>query len=273
MNGVGMKKQVICINWGTKYGAEYINRLYGMVARNITPPFTFTAFTDTCEGVRPEVQCEDLPEVDYEMPVGVIGKWPKSRLWSAELGALQGPVLFIDLDVVITGSLDIFFEIGAPDDVVMARNPSTPFERLGQTSLFRFPVGKLEPIQRAFRENPQGIAEQYRFEQRYVTRNAPGGVKFFPRAVVQQFSHDCAWMFPLNLVLTPRLPRRTRVLIFAGSGDPRLAIEGRWSEGHPAGGLRHYLAQDWRRPHERSYFKYLRHFIKPAAWVADFWKA
>ena len=31
-------KQVICINWGTKYGPDYVNRLYGMVARNITPP-------------------------------------------------------------------------------------------------------------------------------------------------------------------------------------------------------------------------------------------
>ena len=39
-------KQVICINWGTKYGPDYVNRLYGMVARNITPPFTFTCFTD-----------------------------------------------------------------------------------------------------------------------------------------------------------------------------------------------------------------------------------
>ena len=24
-----MKKQIICINWGTKYGPKYINRLYG----------------------------------------------------------------------------------------------------------------------------------------------------------------------------------------------------------------------------------------------------
>jgi len=49
-------KQVVCISWGAKYGAPYINRLYGMVARNITPPFRFVAFTDTADGVRPEVE-------------------------------------------------------------------------------------------------------------------------------------------------------------------------------------------------------------------------
>lgn len=26
-------KQIICINWGTKYGAPYVNRLYAMVAK------------------------------------------------------------------------------------------------------------------------------------------------------------------------------------------------------------------------------------------------
>ena len=29
-------KRVICIRWGQKYGTDYVNRLYGMVARNIS---------------------------------------------------------------------------------------------------------------------------------------------------------------------------------------------------------------------------------------------
>jgi hypothetical protein len=27
-----LTKQIICIRWGTKYGADYVNRLYAMVA-------------------------------------------------------------------------------------------------------------------------------------------------------------------------------------------------------------------------------------------------
>ena len=68
-------KQVICISWGPKYGPPYVNRLYGGVARNLTPPFTFTCFTDMPEGLRPEVRAEPLPALDVAMPTGTKGIW------------------------------------------------------------------------------------------------------------------------------------------------------------------------------------------------------
>lgn len=173
-----MIKQIICINWGTKYGAPYINRLYAMVERNITPPFTFTCFTDSREGIRSEVLCEDLPVIDYEIPETRRGIWPKSRLWGPKLGSLSGVVLFLDLDLVVTDSLDGFFTFGNPEDVILARNAAKPFERLGQTSVYRFPIGKLVPIQTKFAADPAGVAEKYGYEQRFVTREAPGGIKF-----------------------------------------------------------------------------------------------
>ena len=153
-----MIKQIICINWGTKYGAPYINRLYAMVERNITPPFTFTCFTDSREGIRSEVLCEDLPVIDYEIPETRRGIWPKSRLWGPKLGSLSGVVLFLDLDLVVTDSLDGFFTFGNPEDVILARNAAKPFERLGQTSVYRFPIGKLVPIQSKFAADPAGVA-------------------------------------------------------------------------------------------------------------------
>ena len=139
-------KQFICINWGTKYGADYVNRLYGMVARNTTPPFTFTCFTDNSDNFRPEVDAVPLPELSFELPKTKKGIWPKCRLWSEKLAHLSGPVLFLDLDLVVTGNLDSFFEYGDPEDVILARNPSNPLEKLGQTSVYRFPVGKFAAI-------------------------------------------------------------------------------------------------------------------------------
>ncbi len=82
----GGVKQIICINWGTKYGARFINRLYAMVARNITPPFTFTCFTDNRGGLNPEILCEDLPPLNIDMPTNTRGIWPKARLWGPTLG-------------------------------------------------------------------------------------------------------------------------------------------------------------------------------------------
>ena len=82
-----------------------------MVARNLTSPFSFTCFTDRTEGIRPEVRCEPLPPLDVEMPTGTKGIWPKARLWGPRLGDLTGPVLFLDLDLVVVGGLDAFFEV------------------------------------------------------------------------------------------------------------------------------------------------------------------
>ena len=263
-------KQVICINWGTKYGASYINRLYGMVARNLTPPFSFTCFTDSAEGVRPEVACRDLPPIAAEMPVRTKGKWPKSRLWGPSLAELTGPVLFLDLDLVVTGPLDGFFEVGGPHDVVMARNPSTPLERLGQTSVYRFPVGKLVPLQERFAADPQAVADEYRFEQRFVTRNAPGGVTFFPRGWVRHFRRDCRRAFPLNYALAPRLPTDARVVLFAGSLDAPDAIAGRYSDKDPGGGALAHLGRTFRSG--EGPIAHLRHYIRPTPWVAEHWR-
>ncbi|AXQ95953.1 glycosyl transferase (plasmid) [Cereibacter azotoformans] len=265
-----MLKQVICINWGTKYGPRFINRLYAMVARNITPPFTFTCFTDNDTGIRPEVDCQPLPPLDFVMPKNTKGKWPKARLWSPTLGSLTGPVLFLDLDLVITGSLDDFFTYGDPDRVILARNPAKPFERLGQTSVFRFPVGALAPLQERFLADPQGVADEYRFEQRFVTRNAPGGVDLFPKAWVRHFRYQCMLPFPLNLALPPRLPQGTKIVIFPGGVHPEHAIQGGWvhREGWTLGQHLKGLAT---RHEDGSRWRYLRHYMKPTSWVADHW--
>lgn len=270
----GGVKQLICINWGTKYGAPFINRLYAMVARNITPPFTFTCFTDNREGLRPEILCEDLPPLDVErMPVNSKGIWPKARLWGPKLGNLKGPVLFLDLDLVVVGSLDAFFEIGGPDDVMMTRNQTTPLERLGQTSLFRFPVGKLMPLQEKFRADPQKVADEYEFEQRFVTRNAPGGAKFFPRRFVLHFRQDCRRPFPLNYFLAPRLPTDARVVIFPRGLLPQHAIDGQFGyKGRAVSPLTHVRGLFSSDRREKNSFRYLRHYILPSPWVAEHWR-
>lgn len=267
-----MLKQVVCINWGTKYGAPYVNRLYGMVARNITPPFTFTCFTDNEVGIRPEVDCQPLPELDVQMPTGTFGIWPKARLWGERLGGLSGPVLYFDLDLVIVGNLDGFFTHGDPDDVILARNVAVPLERLGQTSLFRFPVGKLAPLQAAFRADPQGIADRYQFEQRYVTRNAPGGIGFWPKPWVRNFKQHCHRSFPLNFFVEPKLPKNARVVIFPGIVSPQDAAEGRWGQLYERLPPLAHIARAFKPGQVHGTWRYIRHFFKPPRWLVENWR-
>lgn len=264
-------KQVICIKWGTKYGADYANKLYGMVARNITPPFRFVCFTDDTTDLRPEIECQELPPLDVTMPTNTLGKWPKSRLWGKQLGDVTGTVLFLDLDVIIVDSLDPFFEYGKPDDVVLSYNPSNPLERLGQTSCFRFQVGALTSLQEKFKADPQGIADKYRFEQRFVTRNVPGGVKIFPKAWVAHFRRKCRQPFPLNYVKAPEIPKGARIIIFPGGLYPTDAIEGRYDSKSANNAIDHLKRlkepKNLKRP-----LRHLRHFILPVDWVEEYWQ-
>ncbi|WP_201556114.1 glycosyl transferase [Psychrobacter sp. 72-O-c] len=264
-------KQIICIKWGTKYGADYANKLYGMVSRNITPPFRFVCFTDDKTDVRSEIECQELPPLDITMPTNTLGKWPKSRLWGEKLGDLTGNVLFLDLDVIIVDSLDPFFEYGKPEDIVLSYNPSNPLERLGQTSCFRFQVGSLISLQEKFKADPQGIADEYRFEQRFVTRNAPGGVKLFPKAWVAHFRRKCRQPFPLNYFKTPKIPKGSRIIIFPGDLYPTDAISGRYNP-NAANNIKDHLKRIKEPKNLKKPLRHLRHFILPVDWIEKYWK-
>ena len=180
-------------------------------------------------------------------------------------------MLFMDLDLVVVGPLDDFFSFGEPDEVILARNHNTPFERLGQTSLFRFPVGKLLPLQERFRADPQGVADDYRFEQRFVTREAPGGVRFWPEGWVRHFRFDCARPLPLNFFLPPRLPAGARVVIFPGGLLPPHAIAGHWGK-HYRRARRLGAPQGLFAPGRPDPpLRYLRHYLCPPDWVREAW--
>ena len=55
---------IICMKWGDKFPASYVNRLYGMISRNITLPFQLVCFTEISDGIREEVLIKPLPKLD-----------------------------------------------------------------------------------------------------------------------------------------------------------------------------------------------------------------
>jgi len=59
---------IICMKWGTKYNADYVNKLYAMVKRNLTLPFQMVCFTDNGLGINSNIVIKDLPPL--ELPSG-----------------------------------------------------------------------------------------------------------------------------------------------------------------------------------------------------------
>lgn len=89
---------VVCVKVKPKYDAEYVNKLYRGVARNLTQPFKFICLTDEPSGIDPAIQV--IPVTNHRLP----GWWQKISLFKP-LAEIQGRILYFDLDTVITGPL------------------------------------------------------------------------------------------------------------------------------------------------------------------------
>ncbi|CAK4075065.1 unnamed protein product [Aphanomyces euteiches] len=92
---------VVCVKWGKKYDSEYVNKLFRGVSKYLCAvPFTFYCLTDNPNGLEPDIQTRQL------MP-GFSGWWNKAHLFAPH-HRWHGQILYLDLDSVITGSLDDF---------------------------------------------------------------------------------------------------------------------------------------------------------------------
>lgn len=95
-----MSVEVVCLKWGTKYGSEYVNKLYSGISRNTNIPFKFHCFTEDSDGLNSSVIVHSLPFADK-----LNGWWNKLYLFSNHF-PIRGKIVFIDLDTVITGNID-----------------------------------------------------------------------------------------------------------------------------------------------------------------------
>lgn len=95
---------VVCVRQGTKYGAEYVRKLWAMVARNLgrETEGKFVCFTDQPDELPAQIEVLPIPE-------GVEGWWAKLWLFSPELFPEGDRVVYFDLDTVIVGDLDDIF--------------------------------------------------------------------------------------------------------------------------------------------------------------------
>ena len=235
---------VICMKWGDKFGPEYVNRLYGMVARNLTLDFRFICFTEVPKGIRPEVEIQPLPELD--IPEGLPERgWMKLTLYAENFGNLSGPTLFLDLDVVIVGSIDCLFEYEA--EFAIVHDKHRPARMIGNSSVFRFEIGRYPHILKNFTDNFIEIRKQFRHEQAYLSSEIRklGILKFWPDEWCPSFKYHCVPPWPKSWYQTPRIPENSRVIIFHGVPNPPDALigeSGKW----------------WR-------------LIRPSPWLEKYW--
>jgi hypothetical protein len=252
-------KNILCIKWGSKYGGAYVNRLYEGVREHLSGTLRFICLTDDPSGLRDEVEALPLPvtpfdEAEFDRRPGG-STWRKVGLFQPELADLQGDTLFLDLDIVITGSMDDFFTF-APgkfcviqDWLEKRRAKYLPGRdgRVGNTSIFRFNPEKHRYVYSHFAENEAWALENFRIEQQYVSHTLRNDLEFWPEKWVRSFKRSCRPTFPFNLICEPQEPADMRILVFHGYPLPDQAING-----YKGGLLKSTL---------------------PAPWIKNYWRA
>lgn len=253
-----MTQTVICMKWGTRYGPDYVNRLYSMVQRHTKRPTRLVCYTDDTTGIVSGVECFPLPYIvlperkSHPKASAPISKlpWRKLALWQKELEGVSGDVLFLDLDVVVTGSLDELFDY-EPGHFCVARNWTTPNSGIGNTSIFRFPVGVHTYIYDRIMNECERVLATHVNEQVFISREITD-MKFWPEAWCLSFKRSLLPRWPLNFFVVPPLPPGTKVVAFPGKPDPDEAMEGRW-------------------PHKRRW-QALYKYVRPTPWIAEHWR-
>jgi len=236
---------VMCMKWGTKYGPEYVNRLYGMVRRHLRGDFRFVCLTDRSDGIRPEVQCLPIPEL--ALPEGIPERgWKKLTTMGADLHGLQGTALFLDLDVVIVDDITPFFE--EPGEFLIIHDWKRPWRITGNSSVYRFRIGAHPEVLDRFRTEHEAIRARLRNEQAWLSEvlHEQGKLAYWPSQWCASWKYHCIPRWPMNHFRAPSIPAGARILIFHGVINPPDAVAGRsthwWRRAQPAP----WLAEHWR---------------------------
>ena len=238
------QNNVICMKWGDKYSADYVNILFNMVSRNLSIPFRFACFTDDPKGINEQVEVFNLPSLNLPNNIPERG-WLKLTTFSKTLGDLEGKALFLDLDLIITGSLDDLFEIEGDFLIVkdFIRKDVT-----GNSSVYRFEIGQHEDVIENFKNNFSGIKNKHRNEQEYLSAfmDKKEKLSYWPEDWCKSFKKHCIHKGFKQFLYPPELPKNTRIVIFHGKPNPPEAIEGKSGK--------------WYRK------------VLPTPWVKDFWR-
>jgi len=220
----------------------------------MTGDFKFVCLTENENGLDPAIISHPIPDLNLDPYHWKKGGWPKLAVFAKDFFGLTGRALFIDLDTVISGPLDPFFDYEAPKMVAIDTGPTwgvgdpygTP---LAGTGIFTFDLGAHSDILDHFVRNRDTVVHEQRIEQIYV-QSMVQNMAFWPKDWVLSFKYHLRRPALAGLILPPPKPA-TKNKVIAFHGEPRpidLVKGGLWGIGpHWGLGRVKWMVDYWRR--------------------------
>ncbi len=195
ISGSAPAATVVCLKWGDKYGPDYVNKLASMVSHHASTAPRFVCLTENTGGLESGIETHPLPAPDLE------GWWSKVALFGPDLPELGKRILFLDLDTVITGSLDEMLTYNA-DFVVKANEYSIGFS----TTAFLLKVGSRPELWEEFTPD---IASRLRGDQDWAGLMAPDAETW-----------PLDWCVDYRLKAAQNIPENAKLVCFGDTPNP-----------------------------------------------------
>jgi hypothetical protein len=201
--------------WGNKYPRYYVERLEAGVARNMTTAYRFHVW-------RPHSYDEALTAI----PGCLCRLRAFSPEWQGAHGIEEGDrIVCLDLDLVVTGSLDRVFERPEPFVILQGVNSVNPNPFNG--SVWSLRAGYRPEVWSEFTLDKASKVPWFAFpdDQAWVHYMMPEAAAFGPRDGVYAFQKP-GW--PTG----SHLPANARIVAFPGSRDPLQFMHLEWVRRH-----------------------------------------
>ncbi len=217
--------QVVCVKWGNKYPANYVNVLKNMVARHTTVPYSFACLTDDPAGIDADVKIVPLPKESH-----IKTWWSKLWMFSPDM-PLKGNILFFDLDVVIFNNIDNLFSHN-PGKFMIIRD----FNRcrihdwkLSNSSVMRWQSGTMDYLYTEFAQKPDRVMSQNHGDQDWITKRAKDDITHWPDKWIRSYKWEMIGLKDTKLMTengkkyfrTPaKIEEGNSVAVFHGQPNP-----------------------------------------------------
>lgn len=245
-------KTILCMKWGTQYGVDFVNQLYNGVKNNITGDFRFVCLTDDETGLHPDIDALPLPDIELG-DARLMSGWRKISSMSPQLKQapynMSGTILFFDVDMIITDNIDDFWTY-EPGEFCIIENWTQMGKGIGNSSVYRYELEQMHDIFHDFEKRHAEIYQQFDNSQTFFTTSVAKkqAVKWWPESWCKSFKIHCMPHRLLRGLLTPKMPKECKILVFHGPPKPTDAAIGKWVK------------------HNGK-----RRMMRPAKWISDLW--
>jgi len=225
MIGAGtMPNHVICVKWGGKYSADYVNILKNMCDRHITIPYQFHCLTENPQGINENINIIPLPNLP-----GIKTWWSKLYMFAPEL-PIQGNILYFDLDVIIFRNIDQLFSYN-PKKFMIIRDFNRcriPDWKLSNSSCMRWEKGQLEYLWNEFMPNPSKVMQVNHGDQDWITKKARDDINWWPEEWIRSYKWEIIGYDNTKIIKDkkyifqnpPTVTEQNCVAVFHGKPDP-----------------------------------------------------